>query len=139
MADRLTAEQRSKNMSRIRSKDTRPEMVVRRLVHAMGFRYRLHAKSLPGKPDLVFPVKHKAILVHGCFWHSHRCQEGRRSPKSRVEYWGPKIARNVARDRRNRRRLRSLGWSVLVVWECDTSPSRQQGLSEQLKRFLNQP
>ncbi|MGE3109710.1 MAG: very short patch repair endonuclease [Phycisphaerales bacterium] len=139
MTDRLTEAQRSHNMSRIRSKDTRPEMVVRRLVHAMGFRYRLHARSLPGKPDLVFPAKHKAILVHGCFWHRHRCKEGRRSPQSRVEYWGPKIARNVDRDRRNRRRLRALGWSVLVVWECETLPSRLQGLSERVKRFLIQP
>jgi DNA mismatch endonuclease (patch repair protein) len=139
MTDRLTEAQRSHNMSRIRSKDTRPEMVVRRLVHAMGFRYRLHARSLPGKPDLVFPAKHKAILVHGCFWHRHRCKEGRRSPKSRAEYWCPKIARNVDRDRRNRRRLRAQGWSVLVVWECETLPSRLQGLSERLKRFLIQP
>ncbi|MCC6425860.1 MAG: DNA mismatch endonuclease Vsr [Phycisphaerales bacterium] len=139
MTDRLTEAQRSKNMSRIRSKDTGPEMVVRRLVHAMGFRYRLHVRSLPGKPDLVFPAKHKAVLVHGCFWHSHRCKEGRRSPKSRVEYWGPKIARNADRDRQNQRRLRALGWSVLVVWECETLPSRLRRLSERLRRFLIQP
>lgn len=137
MADRLTKARRSVNMARIRSKGTKPELTVRRLVYAMGYRYRLHVSGLPGKPDLVFPALRKIILVHGCFWHRHRCAEGQRVPKSRLEYWGPKIAGNTRRDRRNRAHLRRLGWDVLVIWECHTSMSGLSKLQRRLERFLS--
>ncbi len=123
-------------MSRIRSRDMRPEMVVRRLLHSLGYRYRLHRKDLPGKPDLVFPSRRKVIFVHGCFWHQHsssRCPIVRQ-PKSNRGYWDEKLARNVTRDRRNIRRLRAEGWGVLVCWECWVRD--EQVLSERLVRFL---
>jgi DNA mismatch endonuclease (patch repair protein) len=111
---------RSENMARIRSTDTSPEMTLRRALHAAGLRYRLHAPELPGRPDIVFRQSKMAIFVHGCFWHSHA--ECRRSniPKSRQEYWGPKLERNVARDVRNRELLEATGWTVLTFWECET-------------------
>ena len=116
--DKLTPERRSRNMGRIGSKNTRPEMLVRRLVHGLGYRYRLHAKDLPGKPDLVFRSRKKVIFVHGCFWHQHKgCREGR-VPTSRESYWAPKLARNVERDREHIRALKLLGWRTLVLWEC---------------------
>ncbi len=134
MADSLSPEQRSENMRRIRSGDTGPEMAVRRMVHAMGFRYRLHAKALPGKPDLVFPRLRRIIEVYGCFWHGHTgCREGR-LPGTRPEYWGPKLQANRKRDRQNRRALRTLGWTVLVVWECETK--RPERLEAKLGKFL---
>lgn len=105
-------------MARIRKFDTRPEMAVRRLVHARGYRYRLHASNLPGSPDLVFPRLRKVIFVHGCFWHRHGCRDGRKLPRGNHGYWVPKLARNVERDASNREKLRSLGWDVLVIWEC---------------------
>lgn len=112
---------RSENMRRIRSKDTAPEMAVRRLIHGLGFRYRLHVKDMPGKPDLVFPSRRKIIFVHGCFWHQHRsCREGR-LPKSNRSYWTPKLQRNVKRDRQALRQLHSAGWDTLVIWECQAS------------------
>ncbi|GAA0774982.1 DNA mismatch endonuclease Vsr [Roseibium denhamense] len=134
--DKLTPERRSKNMAAIRSKGMKPEMVVRRLVHSMGFRYRLHRKDLPGKPDLVFGPRKKAILVHGCFWHQHPdpdCKDGR-MPKSRLDYWGPKLERNRLRDLENIQSLNKLGWSVLVVWECETR--NLAGLKLRLASFL---
>jgi DNA mismatch endonuclease (patch repair protein) len=132
--DRLTTELRSRNMSRIRSKDTKPEMVVRRLVHGMGYRYRLHAKDLPGKPDLVLRSRKKVIFVHGCFWHGHAgCREGR-TPSSRAGYWAPKLARNVERDRQNLSQLRRLGWKALVLWECQLG-SRAE-IERRVKMFL---
>ena len=121
MVDIVTSKRRSEIMSAIRSKGMKPEMTVRRLLHAMGYRYRLHRTDLPGKPDLVFPGRHKVILVHGCFWHQHanpRCQIARR-PKSNRDYWLPKLERNVARDAENVARLQELGWDVLVIWECE--------------------
>jgi DNA mismatch endonuclease (patch repair protein) len=118
MADVLTAAQRSFNMSRIRSKDTTPERVVRSLVHGLGFRFRLHVRGLPGRPDLVFPRLRKVIFVHGCFWHLHRCREGQVRPKTNARFWADKRAANRERDRRNIRRLRAAGWQVLVIWEC---------------------
>ena len=120
MADVHTRAQRSYNMSRIRSKDTKPEMIVRSLVHQMGFRFRLHRKDLPGKPDLVLPRHRKVIFVHGCFWHMHRCRYGRVTPKTNAQFWQDKREGNVARDRRNRRQLRADGWDVLTIWECWT-------------------
>lgn len=109
-------------MRRIRSKDTKPEMLVRRLVHGMGFRYQLHGLDLPGKPDLVFTSRRKVIFVHGCFWHMHGdpCCPDRREPQSNQEYWKPKLARNRRRDAEHLAALETIGWSVLTVWECET-------------------
>ena len=109
--------ERSALMARIRSKDTRPELTVRRMVHALGYRYVLHDRRLPGTPDLVFPSRHAVIFVDGCFWHGHDCGK-RGTPKRNADFWERKIARNMARDRRDRRALRRLGWRVLVVREC---------------------
>jgi DNA mismatch endonuclease, patch repair protein len=133
MADTLTREQRSRCMSLIRSKDTKPEWVVRRLLHRLGFRYRLHVESLPGTPDLIFPTRRKAIFVSGCFWHAHKC--GRRSlPKTRRAYWTMRLNRNMKRDQAARRDLKRLGWSVLTVWECQLKGTDQ--LTKRLVRFL---
>ena len=106
-------------MQSVKSKDTGPELIVRRLLHAMGYRYRLHRRDLPGKPDIAFISRRKAIFVHGCFWHGHDCPKGR-LPKSRLDYWRPKLDRNKARDRTKEEQLKSLGWSVLVIWQCET-------------------
>lgn len=121
-------------MSRIRGKDTKPEMIVRRLVHAAGYRYRLHRRDLPGCPDLVFPGRAKVIFVHGCFWHHHRCQYGRPVPKTRKPFWKKKFEENRDRDRKNRRALRRRGWDVLVVWECQTGDPDK--LLDRLQLFL---
>jgi len=118
MPDQFTREKRSEIMRAVRGADTAPEMIVRRLVHALGYRYRLHVRSLPGAPDLVFPGRGKVIFVHGCFWHRHRCRNGRSMPASRVAYWRAKFDRNKKRDQANRRRLKRSGWRVLVIWEC---------------------
>lgn len=106
-------------MSRVRAKDTKPEMVVRRLLHAAGYRYRLHARDLPGKPDLVFPGRRKVVFINGCFWHRHGGCALARLPKSRTEFWTDKLERNRERDERNVAALRELGWEVLTVWECE--------------------
>jgi DNA mismatch endonuclease (patch repair protein) len=122
VTDKLTPERRSANMASIRSRDTAPEMAVRKLAHALGYRFRLHRKDLPGKPDLVFPGRKAIIFVHGCFWHQHpdpQCKDGRR-PKSRPGYWGPKLDGNLTRDARRQAELEAAGWKVLVVWECRT-------------------
>lgn len=132
--DKLTPERRSENMRRIKSKGMKPELFVRRIVHALGYRYRLHRKDLPGKPDLVFGPKRKAIFVHGCFWHQHsECREGR-PPGSNVSYWGPKLTRNVARDAEHLASLTSQGWNTLVVWECETKDTKS--LQAKLRKFL---
>jgi DNA mismatch endonuclease (patch repair protein) len=110
---------RSENMRRIRSKGMLPELAVRSLVHRMGFRFRLHRKDLPGKPDLVFVSRRKVVFVHGCFWHAHDCRVAH-TPKSNAAYWGPKLERNRARDTRNIKALRTAGWKSLVIWECET-------------------
>ena len=109
---------RSANMRAIRSKDMQPELTVRTLVHTLGYRFRLHRIDLPGKPDLVFPALKKIIEVRGCFWHQHRGCVDFHVPKSRIEYWGPKLERNKQRDSQNLKKLRELGWDVLVIWEC---------------------
>jgi len=138
MADKLTPKQRSANMARIRSKDMKPEMIVRRLVYALGYRYRLHRKNLPGKPDIVFAKYHKVIFVHGCFWHQHdnpNCLDGsRRKPKSNTSYWNLKLSRNVERDLKNQMYLKQVGWDILVIWECETRD--HVALSVKLKKFL---
>ena len=116
--DTLSPSQRSERMSLIRAKDTAPELRLRRLVHAMGFRYRLHVRDLPGTPDLVFPSRHAVIFMHGCFWHRHKGCKLARLPKSKLDFWEVKLEKNRLRDRLHQRKLRALGWRVLVVWEC---------------------
>lgn len=121
MADTLSPEERSARMRLIRSKDTRPEIIVRKLCCELGHRgYRLHRKDLAGRPDIVFIRKRLALFVHGCFWHGHDCHGRVRRPKSNQNYWGPKIERNIARDAENIAVLKALGWQVLVIWECET-------------------
>lgn len=123
-------------MRRIRSRDTSPELMVRRLVSELGFRYRLHNKNLPGKPDLVFLNRRKAILIHGCFWHQHtQCADGR-VPNSNQSYWIPKLARNKSRDIQCKRRMTLLGWRYLVIWECDIV-GKERRLAKKIKRFLD--
>jgi DNA mismatch endonuclease (patch repair protein) len=117
MADSLTLAERSNMMSRIKGKNTRPELVVRHILHAAGFRYRLHAKDLPGRPDIVLRSRKTLVFVNGCFWHGHDCH-GTRLPKSNRRFWNAKIKANIARDARNLAECRRLGWRVLVVWEC---------------------
>lgn len=128
---------RSENMRRIRSKDTAPEMAVRSLAHRLGYRYRLHRKDIPGKPDLVFPSRRKVIFIHGCFWHQHPgCREGR-PPKSNTAYWLPKLERNMERDKDALARLAAAGWDVLVIWECETKDA--EILARTLTGFLGAP
>ncbi len=121
MVDFLSPEERSDRMRRIRGKDTVPEQVFRRRLHAMGFRYRLNVSTLPGRPDIVLPRWHTVIFVHGCFWHRHERCPVCTTPKSRTGFWKSKFKANVMRDRRNAARLRRMGWSVLTVWECQTT------------------
>ena len=134
MADWLTPAQRRRVMQAIKSKDTKPEMTVRRLVHRMGYRYRLHKKGLPGSPDLVFGGRRKIIFVHGCFWHAHSCKYGR-PPKSRQDYWLPKLKRNKERDAENRAALRELGWRVMTIWECEIKDTA--ALMNRITTFLD--
>ncbi|MGB0741490.1 MAG: very short patch repair endonuclease [Planctomycetaceae bacterium] len=135
MTDVHSPTQRSHNMSRIRSRNTRPEMIVRSAVHRMGCRYRLHDRSLPGSPDLVLPARGKIIFVNGCFWHLHNCRYGRVRPSTNAEFWEKKRSDTATRDRRNRQQLRKQGWQVLTVWECWTR-SPDQKLMPQLEKFL---
>lgn len=132
--DTLTPGERSERMSRVRNKDTKPEMRVRRMVHAMGYRYRLHYGGLPGRPDMVFPERKKVIFVHGCFWHRHTGCSRCRMPKSRLEFWEPKLEKNRLRDLENQAKLKELGWDVLVVWECETEEAA--GLPGNIMCFL---
>jgi len=134
MVDVLTPLQRSFNMSRIRNRDTRPEMIVRSIVHRLGYRYRLHKKDLPGKPDVVLVRHRKIIDVHGCFFHMHTCRYGRVVPATNPEFWKTKRLSNVERDRRNLKALRRDGWRVLTVWECETK--EPQRLAKRLEEFL---
>jgi DNA mismatch endonuclease, patch repair protein len=133
MTDVFTIEKRSSVMRSIKGKDTKPEMVVRSLAHKLGYRFRLHRRSLPGCPDLVFVKHRKVLFVHGCFWHGHTCKLGH-LPKSNIEYWSTKIARNQLRHRRAIRRLRADGWGVMTVWECQVS--RVEALVTRIERFL---
>ena len=135
--DSVSSRVRSENMRRIRSANTKPELVVRSLVHRLGFRFRLHRRDLPGSPDLVFPSKRKVIFVHGCFWHQHRsCIDGR-LPKTNTDYWLPKLANNKKRDKKNRSQLTELGWKYLEIWDCQTGDGKK--LRQQLKSFLGRP
>lgn len=127
---------RSRQMSLIRGRDTVPEMIVRRLAHSLGYRYGLHCKDLPGKPDLVFRSRKKIIFVHGCYWHGHKGCRRARLPNSRQEFWSAKIRRNAERDAANEKRLRETGWEVLVVWECETAARQRVVLSATIASFL---
>jgi DNA mismatch endonuclease, patch repair protein len=126
---------RSENMRRIRAKGMRPELVVRSLVHKMGYRFRLHRKELPGKPDMVFVSLRKVIFVHGCFWHSHKGCKTAHIPKSNLNYWGPKLKRNRIRDAKHLAALKADGWKALVIWECETRGER--ALQERIKLFMS--
>jgi DNA mismatch endonuclease (patch repair protein) len=134
MADVFTAKKRSDIMSKIGGKDTAPELRVRRLLHAMGYRYRLHRVDLPGKPDIVLPRHRKIVLIHGCFWHCHRGCRRASLPLTNIRFWKKKIVGNQARDRRVQRELRQLGWSVLVLWQCELADSER--LAGRLMDFL---
>lgn len=127
----------SERMACIRKVDTKPELLVRGLLHRLGFRYRLHRRDLPGTPDLVFPARRKIIFVHGCFWHRHDCNNGRKLPSGRHNYWVPKLSRNVERHARDSARLRELGWNVFVVWECELVDMGR--LERDLLSFLRGP
>jgi len=135
MADVLTPEQRRRNMAAIKGKNTKPEMVVRRLIHGLGYRYRLHRKDLPGKPDLVFPSRRKIIEVYGCYWHMHDCPYGRVVPKTNAEFWQAKRLSNVARDTRNIKALTEQGWKVLIIWECEIKDTNT--LQKRVTHFLD--
>lgn len=134
--DTMSRVERSERMSRVRGKDTKVELLVRKTVHRLGYRYRLHRKELPGKPDLVFSARRKVIFVHGCFWHRHPDPECKlaRLPKSRQDFWVPKLTGNRERDQRNETRLREMGWNVATVWECETN--NRHSLENQLREFL---
>jgi DNA mismatch endonuclease (patch repair protein) len=134
MADNRTPEQRAATMRAVKSKDTGPEWTVRRLLHRLGYRYRLHVKDLPGKPDLVFPRRRLALFVHGCFWHGHGCRIGQ-LPKSRLDYWRPKIDANAKRDRRKKAALVAAGWRVAVVWQCELADT--EALTARLRALLD--
>jgi DNA mismatch endonuclease, patch repair protein len=129
-----TPEQRSRIMRAVKDRDTGPELVVRSLTHRMGYRFRLHRKDLPGKPDLVFPRLLKALFVHGCFWHGHNCARGSRAPKTNAEYWRAKISRNSRRDAANIEALRAKGWKAAVIWECELKKPKL--VARRLKGFL---
>lgn len=120
MTDKITREQRSRNMSHIRSSNTNPEIVVRKILHKLGYRFRIHRSDLPGKPDIVLPRYRTIIFVHGCFWHNHLGCKRAVLPKTNIDYWHPKIEKNKKRDSEHIRNLRSLGWNVYVIWECQT-------------------
>lgn len=138
MVDVLTPDQRRFNMSRIRNRNTRPEIKVRSIIHRMGYRYRLHRKDLPGKPDLVFPAKRKVIFVHGCFFHMHNCRYGTVVPKTNTEFWHKKRLGNVARDRKNIEALLKDGWDILEIWECQTKKEESlSSLANTIRQFLS--
>ena len=134
LTDRLTPDQRRHLMQQVKGKNTRPEMIVRSLLHRLGYRFRLHRKGLPGTPDVVFPSRRIALFVHGCFWHGHGCRIGQ-LPKSRLDYWQPKITANRDRDACKETALESVGWRVAVVWQCELADL--EGLAARLKTLLD--
>jgi DNA mismatch endonuclease (patch repair protein) len=134
--DVFTKKKRSEIMSRIRSKNTSAELLVRKLCFRLGYRYRLHSSLLPGKPDLVFSRRKKVIFVHGCFWHRHSCKFGQRLPSSNTDYWTPKLNANAKRDKRHVLQLRKDGWKVLVLWECEIRKISEKSLANRLQKFL---
>lgn len=125
-------------MKAVRQKDTTPELVVRRLLHSLGYRYRLHAKELQGRPNLVFPSRRKVVFVHGCFWHGHNCRKNL-TPRTHEGFWMQKITHNRVRDLKNEEAVRARGWDVLTVWECDTTSRRNANLERDLRAFLGPP
>lgn len=137
MLDKLTPEERSKHMSKIKGKNTKPEMVVRKFLHANGFRFRLHDKSIPGRPDIKLPKYKTVIFIHGCFWHGHSNCRIYQMPKTRVDFWNNKISANKERDNDRISTLKAMGWNVIVLWECELKPTKRAGtlqsLIEQLK------
>jgi DNA mismatch endonuclease (patch repair protein) len=134
MPERLSKEQRSKNMAGVKGRDTAPELLARRVLHGMGYRFRIHVAGLPGRPDIVLPRHRKIVQVHGCFWHGHQgCPRSKR-PATNREFWDSKLSANVRRDQRNLRKLRNLGWNVMIVWECRTK--NLQSLEARLRRFM---
>ena len=136
MVDNVDSKTRSRMMSKIRHQNTKPEMFVRRLVHRAGYRYRLHDKKLPGKPDMVFRQRTKVIFIHGCFWHMHESCSTGRPPKSRLDFWLPKLQANKERDAKNIARLREMGWDALVIWECELSDT--VSLMDKIRNFLDE-
>lgn len=135
--DILTRAERSHRMSLIRSKNTKPEVALRSMLHAQGYRFRIHRRDLAGSPDVVFPSRRKVIFVHGCFWHGHEGCKVANVPKTRTEYWQLKFAKNKARDRENEDRLRNLGWNIMVVWECELREKAR--LLKRVAAFLGPP
>lgn len=127
---------RRRTMRAVKSRDTKPEMIVRRLVHRAGHRYRLHRADLPGKPDLTFSKKKKIIFVHGCFWHGHNCKRGARQPRQNAEYWIQKISHNKERDIKEQETLQAMGWKVLVIWECQLKLKNREAVDQQIMTFL---
>lgn len=136
MSDRVTAAKRSEIMRAVKSEDTGPEISLRKMLYHLGYRYRLHPKNLPGKPDIVFPVRRRVIFVHGCFWHGHKCRYGR-LPKSRLDYWGPKIEANRERDVLKMNELRCAGWRIAVIWQCELK--HEGRTAKKLVSFLGHP
>lgn len=132
--DPLSPAERSERMSRVRCKDTKPELRIRKMIHGLGYRFRLHRSNLPGKPDVVFPRKKKVLFIHGCFWHRHDCSAGRRMPKSRKTFWRDKLNGNKRRDQLNQKLLRERGWDVMVIWECEVKSGSQ--LENRIHEFL---
>ncbi len=130
-------ELRRRIMQAVKNKNTAPELTVRRIAHQMGYRFRLHPKDLPGKPDLVFPRMHKALFIHGCFWHGHDCQRGQRVPKTNTDYWVRKVTKNRTHDATVKEQLRAKGWDLLVLWECELRDA--PALSSRLTNFLASP
>lgn len=135
MTDTLSSKERSKRMSLVRAKDTKPELRVRRLVYSLGYRYRLHGAGLPGKPDMVFKGRRKVIFIHGCFWHRHEGCALARLPKSRLDFWVPKLEGNKDRDIRNQKKLSAMGWKFLVIWECEINDTGK--LQKRISEFLD--
>jgi DNA mismatch endonuclease (patch repair protein) len=130
-------EPRRRVMAAIRGKDTGPEIAIRRMLHAMGYRYRLHRRDLPGRPDITFPGRRKVVFVHGCFWHQHLGCKAAKAPRTRQEYWGPKLARNIERDRLNLEALTRSAWVVAIVWECELA--HPETIAVRLASFLGRP
>jgi DNA mismatch endonuclease (patch repair protein) len=136
MTDIFERDKRSEIMSRIRGRDTKPELLVRRIAHSLGFRFRLHCKDLPGRPDIVFPRYRAVVMVHGCFWHRHLNCKYASSPKTRVQFWEDKFRDNVVRDKRNERGLSDLGWRTMVIWECEIKD--EDAIAARLLSFLRE-
>jgi DNA mismatch endonuclease (patch repair protein) len=138
MADKFSAEKRSDIMSRVHSENTTPEIRVRKLLHRMGYRFRLHRTDLPGKPDIILPRYNTAIFVHGCFWHGcPTCRHAKIRPATNTGYWNRKLDRTIERDKENQRKLKALGWRVLVIWECETKKSNEESLLKKIRKEIS--